>query len=455
MNGLVSFYSLICYFHRLSHRYAKNSHVFFYLITSCMNKYLRNFGHEFSKCHLFLLFFIIILPSFTMSQSDKALLKKSRELSRNTLLVDGHIDLPYRIHKKTWTNQKELLPYVYNTTEGDFDLTRARKGGLNAAFMAVFIPADYQQKGGARNLADSLFGYLENMAKSQPDLWTLAGSPEDIQVAYDKKQFAIIPAIENGAAIENNLNNLSYFKNKGLAYMTLCHGKDNLICDSSYDNSRTWNGLSGWGRQVLDEMQKLGIMVDVSHVSDSAFYQIARHVRVPIIASHSSCRFFTPGFERNVSDDIIREIARLNGLVMVTFGSTFLDGKTASEYRERRQKYASLIQENKLIPDTREEIDFRREFDKTNPPVFADVSRVADHIDHIVRLVGIDYVGLGSDFDGVGDSLPAGLKDVSGYPNLIFHLLKRGYSEEDIYKICSGNLLRVWKEVTEKSRAIR
>lgn len=237
--------------------------------------------------------------------------------------------------------------------------------------------------------------------------------------------------------------------------MTLCHGKDNLICDSSYDNSRTWNGLSGWGRQVLDEMQKLGIMVDVSHVSDSAFYQIARYVRVPIIASHSSCRFFTPGFERNVSDDIIREIARLNGLVMVTFGSTFLDGKTASEYRERRQKYASLIQENKLIPDTREEIDFRREFDKTNPPVFADVSRVADHIDHIVRLVGIDYVGLGSDFDGVGDSLPAGLKDVSGYPNLIFHLLKRGYSEEDIYKICSGNLLRVWKEVTEKSRAIR
>lgn len=400
----------------------------------------------FCKTHLFILMSITLPLS---SQSDSIIWQKALQLSQNLTLVDGHIDLPYRLHQKKIVQRDEFRSYVYDTAEGDFDLKRAQKGGLNGAFMAVYIPAEYQNSGGARDLADTLFSYLDTITQLHPSICSVARNPEEVMSAQKANQFAIISAIENGAAIENNLDNLKHFKNKGLAYMTLCHGKDNLICDSSYDQSRTWNGLSAWGYQVLDEMQRLGIMIDISHVSDSAFYQVARYVNVPVIASHSSCRAFTPDFERNVSDDMIREIARLNGVVMVTFGTVFIDGKVAAKFRERRNRYTTLLAEKNIIPKSEEEMTFRKEFDLEFLPVFVDVSRVVDHIDHIVQLVGINHVGLGSDFDGVGDSLPTGLKDVGAYPNLIYHLLKRGYSEADIQKITSGNIFRVWSDALD------
>lgn len=400
------------------------------------------------KCLIcFFTFHNITMP--IMSQSDPNLLIKAQTLSQKFTLVDGHIDLPLRLHEAQFENDEKLLREVYSTTKGDFDLLRAREGGLNGAFMAVYIPADYQKSGGAKQLADSVFQYLETITRLQPELYQMARNPQDVTKGQKTNQFSIMAAIENGEAIEDDLNHLQHFKNKGLTYMTLCHGKDNRICDSSYDDTQTWKGVSDFGYKVLDEMQRLGIMIDVSHISDNAFFQVAQYVKVPLVATHSSCRKFTPGFERNVSDEIIKEIARTNGVVMVTFGSTFLEGDIAVKFRERRQKYKTLIQENNLTLDSEAEINFRKDFDTQFPPIFADVSHVADHIDHIVSLVGIEHVGLGSDFDGVGDSLPTGLKDVSGYPNIIFHLLKRGYSDEDIKKICSDNLFRVWNEVLD------
>jgi membrane dipeptidase len=198
---------------------------------------------------------------------------------------------------------------------------------------------------------------------------------------------------------------------------------------------------------VVKEMNRLGIMIDVSHVSDSAFYQILRVTKAPVIASHSSCRHFTPGWERNMSDDMIRMLAKNGGVIQINFGSSFLRDEVRRYHEETRNVLNKYYEEHKLLPTDTLAQEYAKQYREQHPPIYADVKDVVDHIDHVVQLVGVDYVGLGSDFDGVGDSLPTGLKDVSMYPNLIYELLDRGYSEEDIKKICGENLMRVWAQV--------
>ncbi|HYC83667.1 MAG TPA: membrane dipeptidase, partial [Chryseosolibacter sp.] len=235
-------------------------------------------------------------------------------------------------------------------------------------------------------------------------------------------------------------------------YVTLTHAKDNQICDSSYDTTHTWNGLSPFGEKVVAEMNRVGIMVDISHVSDSAFYDVLRLTNVPVIASHSSCRHFTPGFERNMADDMIRALAKNGGVIQINFGANFLDS-VARKNDTLRDSLETILKEKNLTSADAEAQPIIAQFGKAHRELFSDVERVADHIDHVVRLVGVDHVGIGSDFDGVGDSLPLGLKDVSTYPNLIAVLLKRGYSPEDIEKICSKNVFRVWNKVIEAAAA--
>jgi membrane dipeptidase len=198
-------------------------------------------------------------------------------------------------------------------------------------------------------------------------------------------------------------------------------------------------------------MVKQGIMIDISHVSDQTFYQVLHHVKVPVIASHSSARKFTPGFERNMDDDMIRAMRENNGIIMVNFGSSFLDGALSEVNQAKRMELRALLKEQNLTGESEEGKALIETFRKNNPVLFSDVYKVADHVDHIVRLAGIDHVGFGSDYDGVGDSLPVGLKDVADYPNLIYVLLERGYTEEDIEKICYKNLFRVWNEVLQSA----
>jgi membrane dipeptidase len=250
--------------------------------------------------------------------------------------------------------------------------------------------------------------------------------------------------MENGAPIEDDIKNVEYFHKRGIRYITLTHGKDNQICDSSYDTTQTWNGLSPFGREVIKEMNRVGIMVDISHVSDSAFYQAVALSSTPCIASHSSVRYFTPDFQRNMNDDMIKFLADRGGVIQINFGSSFLDQAVQNYQNQKREELRELLAKRNLKMTDAAARPVIEEFRKKNPALYSDVEKVADHIDHVVKLVGIKHVGLGSDFDGVGDSLPTGLKDVSQYPNLIYALLKRGYSESDIEKICSGNVLRVW-----------
>jgi membrane dipeptidase len=201
-------------------------------------------------------------------------------------------------------------------------------------------------------------------------------------------------------------------------------------------------------------MNRVGIMVDISHVSDSAFYDVLKITKAPLLASHSSCRYFTPGFQRNMDDEMIKALGKNGGVIQINFGASFLDSLARSntallDSLEKKLQSAGLTSRDSAAQGI---ID---EYTRKHEELFSDVERVADHIDHVVKLIGIDHVGLGSDFDGVGDSLPIVLKDVSQYPNLIYVLLKRGYSEEDIQKICSGNLFRVWNKVIDVSNQLQ
>ncbi len=401
-------------------------------------------------------FILMILCSFTSvlhGQRDKKIFKKANELAQKYIIVDGHVDLPYRLKVKNFRLDKEYLGVPYQTTDGDFDYVRARKGGLDAPFMSIFIPSSFQVDGGAKELADSLINMITYIAKGQSKYFTIAKSPQDIIKAHKKGKVALPMGMENGAPIESDLSRVGYFKKRGISYITLTHGKDNLICDSSYDTTRTWNGLSPFGYQVLGEMQRTGIMVDVSHVSDSTFYQTVRNVKVPVIASHSSCRKFTPGFERNMSDDMIVRLKNNGGVIMVNFGSSFLDSNIGKYNDSMRTELRNLLADKGWDDKSVEGEKLTKEFQTKHPKLYSDVEKVADHIDHIVALAGVDYIGFGSDYDGVGDSLPTGLKDVGDYPNLIYELLVRGYSANDIEKMCSGNVFRVWNKVLEYSKS--
>jgi membrane dipeptidase len=381
----------------------------------------------------------------TSSEADNELQTKANELAQKYIITDGHVDLPYRLRNK--------MEDVSRRTEGgEFDFARAKEGGLDAPFMSIYVSASYQKSGGAKAVADTLIDLVTKLTTDNPDKFALANSPAEVQKNFEQGKISLPMGMENGAPIEEKLENVAYFHQRGIRYITLTHSKDNFICDSSYDTTRTWNGLSPMGKKVVAEMNRVGIMVDVSHISDSAFYQVMQHSKAPVIASHSSCRHFTPGFQRNMSDDMIKLMASKGGVIMINFASTFLDSASRKQGDLNSKHVADWIKQNNLSPDDPKAEAYEEEYMKKNTRL-SDVTVVADHIDHVVKLAGIDNVGLGSDFDGSGPTLPTGLSDVSFYPNLIFHLLKRGYSEEDIRKICHGNIFRVWNEVERIAKA--
>lgn len=373
--------------------------------------------------------------------------QKAKNLADKFIITDGHIDLPYHLKSMGFLDLKST-PDLVNGIKGNFDFPRAKEGGLDAPFMSIYIPAGLQKTGGSKELADSLINMVENICKKFPGQFALASSPNDVITNFNKGIISLPMGMENGSPIEDNLENVKYFFDRGIRYITLTHSKVNLICDSSYDKERKWNGLSPFGKEVVLEMNKQGIMVDVSHISDSTFYDVMELTDVPCIASHSSARKFTPGFERNMSDDMIKLLAKKNGVIQINFGSSFLTHTYGDKLAERDSLKKVYLAENNLTRKDSLTKVFHDKWMKENDP-YADVKVVADHIDHVVKIAGIDYVGLGSDYDGVGNSLPTGLKDVAGFPNLIEELLRRGYSEEDIEKVCSKNVFRVWNAVLD------
>ena len=373
----------------------------------------------------------------------------SKQIASEMLIVDTHIDAPYRLWEQHQSGQE--IDDISKITTGNFDFTKAKSGGLNVPFFSIYLPAETEEDGSAYEVANNLIDMVEDIVTLSPDKFTLIKSTDDISSLDIKNTLGVVLGMENGAPIEGNLSRVQFFYDRGIRYITLTHSKTNHISDSSYDENIQWGGLSDFGKQLIEEMNSVGIMVDISHVNDDAFYQAIEISNTPVIASHSSLRHFTPGFERNVDDEMLKALAKKGGVIQINFGSSFIS-EAPGLYFDKIKKYIN-DQVIDLKNASKEDIDkVRAEFMSKNPFPYANVSLVADHIDRVVVLVGIDHVGLGSDFDGVGDSLPEGLKDVSMYPNLIKELLNRGYKKEDIRKILSGNLLRVWKQVESYAR---
>ncbi len=384
-------------------------------------------------------------PAHSPSEPDDALRARADSLARALIIVDGHIDIPYRLDAFHEDISRE-------TFGGDFDYPKAVAGGLDAPFMSIYIPAAYQETGGAKEKADALIDMVDGFVEQWPDKFAHARSVADVRANFEAGRISLPMGMENGAPIGDDLSLLRYFHERGVRYVTLAHSRVNQLSDSSYDSTRVHNGLSDLGKEAVREMNRLGVIVDVSHISDEAFYDVMEITQAPAFASHSSARHFTPGWERNMGDAMIRRLAENGGVVMVVFGSTFLRSEYGPAGNAVRDSLETALQAAGRPEDSEAYVRQYEEQRKAHP--IGTVEDIVAHINHIVALAGVDHVGLGSDFDGVF-ALPDGMQDVSMYPNLIYHLLKEGYSDEDIRKILGENALRVWSDVEETARAMQ
>jgi membrane dipeptidase len=362
---------------------------------------------------------------------------EARKLAEDAIIVDTHIDAPSLLLKE-WKDLAE-------TQDRDFDFPKARAGGLDVAFMSIYTSAGQDADGSAWDLANRMIDAVEKTANDNPDKFALLRSPRDVE-ALRRLGLVLLPmGMENGAPIGDDLGRVKHFFDRGVRYMTLAHSANNRIADSSYAREKRWGGISPFGREVIAEMNRLGMMIDVSHISDDAVAQAVQLSRTPVVATHSALRHFTPGFERNLSDELAQAIAAKGGVIQIPFGNAFVDPASAAQTLAYFQAHAAFESDRAAGRTTKTMTEFDDEWDRAHPPLPVKIEAVLDQIDYGVKLVGIDHIGIGSDFDGVGEALPEGLKTAADFPNLIAGLQARGYSDVDIRKILGGNLLRVWR----------
>ncbi|MCY4014781.1 MAG: dipeptidase [Gammaproteobacteria bacterium] len=366
--------------------------------------------------------------------------ERGQELAQQLLIVDTHIDAPYRLFRET-------ADLGIGVPEREFDYPRARLGGLDVAFMSIYTPARSAEVGESRQVADRLIDLVEALASEHAGKFGVVTCTRDVERLRGSGRVALALGMENASPLEGTEENLEHFVGRGIRYVSLAHSKSNRYADSSYDLDERWDGLSDLGKQTVPLLNRRGVMIDISHLSDKASWQVLDLSEVPVIASHSSLRHFIPGFHRNMSDDMVKAVADGGGVVQINFGSGFVS-KEAREWSMRRDA-AMLAHFTSEQPDAGARREYMADYAAENPYPYATVDTVLDHIDRAVALAGIDHVGLGSDFDGVGDTLPTGLKDVGDFPNLVAGLLGRGYDEAAIAKVLGLNLMRVWRAVEQ------
>ena len=395
---------------------------------------------------------IVISLAFLLSplKADQLSTKEqAQQMAKQYLITDTHIDVPYRLHNG-WVD-------VTGATEGgDFDYPRAVKGGLNLPFMSIYTPASMEEADGNADasfeLANQLIDSVEALVARAPNKFMMVSSVAEAEKAMQSGRIGLAMGMENGSPVNHKLENIQFFADRGIRYITLAHGLSNHISDSSYDDNHQWNGLSPFGKSVVAEMNRVGMMIDISHVSDEAFYQVIELSKAPVIASHSSPRHFTPGWERNMSDEMIQALAKNGGVIQINFGSGFLH-QQSREWRDAMgEAQSAFLEANGLDDHSDEASQFEKDYRREHPYPFATMEDLLANFEHVVKLVGAEHVGIGSDFDGVGDSLPEGMKDVSYYPALIEGLLKREYPVDAIRGIMGGNLMRVWREVEAQAQ---
>jgi membrane dipeptidase len=379
---------------------------------------------------------------------DEKLWKRALEIHRRAIVVDTHNDVTTPMTNDDFDlNGTPPTPYRTN-------IERMKQGGLTAEFFSVYIKPHYAMQGGAARRTLDMIDSVYRAVERNPNDLMFATSVADIRRAKKQKKIAALMGIEGGHAIEDSLATLREFYRLGIRYMTLTWNNTNNWADAGRGEKKH-NGLSDFGKEVVREMNRLGMMIDVSHVSDKTMSDALDLSKAPIIASHSSARALS-NVPRNIPDDLLKRIAKNGGVVQVNFYSAFVDVTTVapqSDARDERIKaqQAEINEKYKNDPERRAEESDKLEAANPLPPL--PISKLIDHIDHIVKVAGIDHVGIGADFDGAND-MPEGAQDVSMLPNITYELLKRGYSEQDIRKVLGENLLRAFAEAEKVSRSM-
>ena len=367
----------------------------------------------------------------------------AHRLARDALIVDTHIDAPGML-RDGWRD-------LAGETDREFDWPKGRAGGLDVAFMAIYTSPGEDASGDAYDSANHQIDSVLALAARAPDKFAVLTSPGDLKQLSRPGRVLLPMGMENAAPLADDLQRVQFFFDRGVRYITLAHSAANRLSDSSYSAERRWNGLSPFGREVVAEMNRLGMMVDISHLSDAAAAQAIELSTVPVIVSHSAFRHFTPGFERNISDELAKAVAARGGIVQIPFGTAFVNTQAAANMQAKFTERAALQARNaKAKAEGRpleDEAAWNAAWEKAHPPLDTPIEAVLDQIDHGVKLLGVDHVGLGSDFDGVGGELPADLRTVADFPKLIAGLQQRGYKDDDIRKILGGNFMRVWAAI--------
>jgi len=364
-------------------------------------------------------------------------------LHDRAIIVDGHCDTPDRLVRHN-------LHLDEHDPEAQVDLQSLRASGITASFFAAYVPPFYAGRGAAR-FAYRLIDLIRDEARRYPAVLSFCVDSVGIRNAKKDGRTALMIGVEGGHAIEDSLETLRDFYAKGARYLTLTHVNTNNWCDSSGDAARH-NGITDFGRDVVRTMNDLGMIVDISHVSDTAYYAVLETTRVPLVATHSSCRALCR-HPRNMTDAMLRDLAKNGGICMINFFSAFLNDRVA-EVMMKSQKRVRTEAEGgtEEMPNDATDWDLYLEWFNTLGCPQATLDDAADHVIHAAEVVGVDHVGIGTDFDGV-PSLPTGLQSASGLPLLTARLLERGLSEPDVEKILGGNFLRVFEEIEAGRRA--
>jgi membrane dipeptidase len=382
------------------------------------------------------------------ANTDTALLDRAHKLLKAVPLIDGHNDLPWAMRENAGYDFGKLdikLPQPKLHT----DIPRLKQGGLGAQFWSVYVPAT-MQGGHAVSATLEQIDLVYTMVHRYPGTFEIARTADDVERIFKKGKIASMIGMEGGHSIDNSLPTLRMFAKLGAGYMTITHGLNTAWADSATDQPQH-NGLTKFGEEVVREMNWLNMLVDLSHVSPDTMQAALRVTQAPVIFSHSSARALVD-VPRDVPDAILQQLPKNGGVIMVTFVPGFTSVETAKHSRLEAAQQTLLKSQNPTDENAVKE--GLRKWAEANPAPKATLQQVADHIDHVRKVAGIDHIGIGSDFDGI-TAVPVGLEDTSKYPALIAELLKRGYTDQDVKKILSGNVLRVMREAEKVSKRLQ
>jgi membrane dipeptidase len=381
-----------------------------------------------------------ITTAHTQQKPDAALLERARALHRQVPLIDGHNDYPWAVREHVPGRDLTKLDISKPQPTIHTDIARLRQGGVGAQFWSVYVPSSMQGQDAVTATLEQI-DIVHSMVRQWPEAFELALTADDIERIFKAGKIGSLIGMEGGHSIDNSLGTLRMMYRLGARYMTLTHSLNTPWADSATDTP-AHNGLTAFGEEVVREMNWLGMLVDLSHVSPDTMANAIRVSQAPIIFSHSSARAVAD-VPRNVPDDILALLPKNGGVVMVTFVPQFLSTKVIAHGRRRTAEQARLREQHQGDDPAVKTALWA--WDKANPAPRATIADTADHIDHIRKVAGIDHIGIGGDYDGI-TTVPEGLEDVSTYPALTAELLRRGYSDDDVKKILGLNVLRVMRE---------